>query len=372
MQIAGFRGVVADPSKPSATRDPGRAVYRYHLTFPGPGNRSFTRKMFACAIRLGPWTERTMRAHEATTADARDKELAKIRANRTHAAPVIAGFRDVVGEVDRLLRKAETARPTVERTTPDGVTHRLWRIQDAELVGKLRHYFAPFDLYVLDGHERYEAMYAFHQELASKQSLALYSSANYGMALLIELGDPGLVVAPRHRVVRGAPVKGPAVLEAVQTHFLVERLDGAAKDVAKLVGALGLADNLAHQPAFVAVFAGDADAYKLTLKPDVSLLAEGVAQHRQLQKSEPVVLDGLILQRPLRGAQVTTELEAGKAIAAVGSGADAAFLMHSVSIDEILRIADADILLPAHSTALFPPIAPDLLSFVVDPDEDLV
>src|ERR1051325_7703474 len=104
MQIAAFRGVVAEPSKPEPARDPGRAVDRYHLTFPGPGNRSFTRKMFACAVRLGPWTERTMRAHEATTTDARDKELAKIRAGRSHTAPVIAGFRDAAGEVDRLFR----------------------------------------------------------------------------------------------------------------------------------------------------------------------------------------------------------------------------------------------------------------------------
>jgi hypothetical protein len=272
-QIAGFRGTVA-----GGERDPGRAVYRYHQVFAGPGGRQLVRKMLVCAVRLTPWQDGEIRPHETVDAAARDGELARIRETRSHAQPVLAGFRDAAGETDRLFRKAESAPPTVEKATPDGTAHRLWRVQDAELLGKLRHLFAPKPLHVLEGHARYEAMLAYKDELAARQTLALYSSASYGLGCLVEVTDPALVVAARHRVVRGTSAKSGPALAGANEHFLVEKLAGAAGDVGRQLGAL--AEVHAHQPAFIAVFAGEPDAWKLTLKPEVSPIAAGVTAHR--------------------------------------------------------------------------------------------
>src|SRR5262245_24190351 len=132
-QIAGFRGVVPDPSKltdalapdsagtgyaarlasGALARDPGRAVYRYHLTFTD-GGRPVTRKMLVCAVRLVPWTEGTMRAHAATDEAVRTAELTRIRATRAHGGAVLAGYRDAAGEIERQFRRAEAGRPTLE------------------------------------------------------------------------------------------------------------------------------------------------------------------------------------------------------------------------------------------------------------------
>src|SRR5689334_2629959 len=290
-QIAGFRGVLPqDVSKAgpielgkglasgALVRDGSRAVYRYHQVFAVSGGRSFVRKSLVCAVRLAPWAERSVRPHEVTVPAARDAALAAIRANGGHTQPVLAGFRDGPLEVDRLMRKFEGGRPTLELTTKDGTVHQVWRIQDAETLGKLRHYFAPHPLYLLDGHDRYEAMLAYHEELAGKHAPPMYSSANYGLAYLVNLDDPALAPAPRHRILRGLPARGEAALAAARTHFIIDKLAGAAKDLGKLQAAL--ADTVAHQPAFIAVFAAEADAWKLTLKPDVSPAAEGVAVDR--------------------------------------------------------------------------------------------
>ncbi|HWO20802.1 MAG TPA: DUF1015 family protein [Kofleriaceae bacterium] len=393
-QIAGFRGVVAqDVPKAGApelgkalaagtlTRDPSRAVYRYHQVFPGSGGRSFVRKTLVCAVRLAPWAERSVRPHEATVPAARDAALAAIRANGAHTAPVLAGFRDGPLEVDRLMRKFESGRPTVELTTKDGTVHQIWRVQDAETLGKLRHYFAPKPLQVLEGHDRYEAMLAYHEELAAKHSIPTYSSANYGLAYLVNLDDPMLTAAPRHRILRGLDARGEAALAAAKSHFIVEKLAGAAKDVAKLQAAL--ADTVAHQPAFVIVFANEADAWKLTLKPDVSPTAEGVPVDRAIQKLDPIAIQHMFLDRVMPKAQVTTETDAQTALAALGGGAgaggaggaggaDAVLVTRPVSVAQITHVAEHGQLLPAGSTAFYPPIASGLISLVIDPDEDLV
>ncbi|HEX3758020.1 MAG TPA: DUF1015 family protein, partial [Kofleriaceae bacterium] len=301
-QIAGLRGVLPDPSRlkdvvaglgggldvakglaaGTLVRDPGRAVYRYHQVFAEPvTGRALVRKMVMCAVRLEPWTELLIRPHEATVPAAVAAALVAVRAGRSTAAPVFAGYRDAAAEVERLFRKVDGERPTLEVTTADQTVHRVWRVQSAELLGSLRAQFAPKKLCVLDGHDRYEALLAYRDELAAKHALAMYSSANHALMCLVDLGDPTLIAAARHRVIRGA-VGRDAALAVARKYFVIDRLAGAAGDLARLRAAL--ADSIAHQPAFVVVWAGEPDAWKLTLSPDISPVAEGVQVHRALQK----------------------------------------------------------------------------------------
>jgi hypothetical protein len=392
-QIAGLRGVLPDPSKlkevvsglgggPGAAvdvakgltagalvRDPGRAVYRYHQVFAEPvSGRALVRKMVVCAVRLEPWTELLIRPHEATPPAAAAAALTAVRASRSVSAPVFAGYRDAAAEVERLFRKVDGERPTIEVTTADHTVHRLWRVNSAELVGALRTQFAPKKLIVLEGHDRYEALLALRDELAAKQPLSLYSSANYALACLVNLGDPTLIAVPRHRVIRGAPAS-QAALEVARKYFVIDRLVGAAGDLAKLRAAL--ADTIAHQPAFVVVWPGEPDAWKLTLSPDISPVAEGVSVHRAVQKLDPVVADQLFLDRAMPGAQREFVVSAEAALAAKTPGG-ALVIMRPLTIEQISHVVDVGQVLPAGSTAFHPPLAHGLVSAIVDPDEDLV
>lgn len=395
-QIAGLRGVLPDPSKlkdvvaglgggpggpggldvakglaaGSLSRDAGRAVYRYHQVFAEPvTGRALVRKMVVCAVRLEPWTEPLIRPHEATPPAAAAAALAAVRASRSVSAPVFAGYRDPAGEVDRLFRKVDGERPALEVTTADQTVHRVWRVQSAELIGALRSQFAPKKLTVLDGHDRYEALLAYRDELAAKQPLALYSAANYALACVVNLGDPTLIVVPRHRVVRGAPARA-AALDAARKYFVIDRLAGAAGDLARLRAALE--DTIAHQPAFVVVWPGESDAWKLTLSPDISPVAEGVQVHRALQKLDPVVADQLFLDRAMPGAQREFVVSAEAALAARSEAATAVVIMRPLTVEQISHVVDLGQVLPAGSTAFHPPLANGLVSAVIDPDEDLV
>jgi uncharacterized protein (DUF1015 family) len=361
-QIAGLRGVLPDPARlkdvvaaPASpafdaakglaagvlVRDAGRAVYRYHQAFADPASgRTLVRKMILCAVRLEPWSEGLVRPHEATVAA--DKE------------------------VERLFRKVEGDRPTLEVTTSDHTAHRLWRVQNAELLGQLRHNFAPKKLLVLDGHDRYEALLAYRDELGATQPLAMYSSANYGLMCLVNLGDPTLIADLRPRVIRGAG-SSAAALEAAKKYFIVEKLAGAARDVAKQRAAL--ADTLAHQPAFVVAWGAEPDAWKLTLSPDVSPTAEGIQVHRALQRLEPVVTDLLFIARVMPGAKVEAAASPEDALAAK---ADAVVLMRPLTVEQISHVAEVGQVLPAAATVFRPRLAVGLVSAVIDPDEDLV
>lgn len=384
--LAAFRGVVSGNE-----RDATRALYRYHQRFPGPG-RTFERKNLICAVALSRFDEGLIRPHEATTEADRAAALAAITRDAGYTHPVLFGYRDPATEVDRLFRRAEGGPPTAELTTPDGVVHRLWRVQDSELLGKLRHYFAPRKLHLLEGHARYEAALAYSDHLAAEEmrtqrrGLSQYSSANYVAACLVNLEDPALATTPRHRVLRGA-IEVDKVIAAARTHFIVDKLPGSARDVAKQFAALR--ETVAHQPGFVVVFAGTADAYKLTLSPDVSPFAEGAAPHRGMQKLDPVVADNLFVARAMPGCELTTELDLEQAIAALDQpspppspdaaptepakpGASAVVVMRPLSVEQIAHVDELGQLLPPNSTAFHPAIAEHLIKMPVDVDEDLV
>lgn len=386
-QIAGFRGalwsaakvdlakVASAPIKTaqelladgSLVKDPTRAMYLYHQLFT-LGGRTVTRSTLLTAVRLAPWSEGSVRPHEQTSARARQSAIEGIVAAGGYTEPVFAGYRDAAREVDRLMRGIDGGRPVLETTTADGTLHRIWRVPSAEIIGKLRTLFAPKKLHVLDGHARYEGMLAYAEKLGA-DAQPQYSSAKYGLACLVNLEDPALVVAPRHRIVRGETVTQGGVLAAARTFFIVDKLAGAAKDLARQQAALD--DTVAHQPAFVCVFAGDLDAWKLTLKPDVSPVGEGVAVHRALQKYDPIALEHMFLARCTPGAATVTDRSAAAVHAAVADGAQLGIIMRPLTLEQIIHADELGALVPFGSTAFTPPLA-HLVTLFVDPDEDLV
>ena len=118
------------------------------------------------------------------------------------------------------------------------------------------------------------------------------------------------------------------------------------------------------------MFPGDADAWKLTLSPEVSPFDEGVATHRAIQKYDPIASDNLFVAKTLGGGQITTDTDVTRSLAAVADGA-IVLVTRPVSIAQIAHVDELAQLLPAGSSALYPQIA-NLVAMAIDPDEDLV
>ena len=360
-------GVQERLNKGELVRDGTRAMYLYHQTFTLDG-RPVTRKTVLAAVKLVPWGDGTVRPHEAADPGARERAVRGIQTEHAHTEPVFLGYRDAAREVDRLFRKTEDEKPVLDVATADGTRHRVWRMTSSEVMGKLRPLFAPKKLHVLDGHARYEGMLAYHEQLAAAEP-PMYSSANYGLACLVNLEDPALVSRARHRILRGGASKRDQVLEAARGQFLVEKLAGAAKDAKKQRAAL--ADTVAHQPALVLVFAGEPDAWKLTLSPDVSPTGSGVQVHRALQKYDPIILEHMFLPRAAPGATAETTLDHEAVLRAVEGGADLGVIARPLTIEQIIHVDELGQTLPFGSTGFAPALA-NLVVYLVDPDEDLV
>jgi uncharacterized protein (DUF1015 family) len=85
----------------------------------------------------------------------------------------------------------------------DGSAHRLWRLDDPELVAAVEADFVPLRLVIADGHHRYETALSYREELAAAGALPPEHPANFVLALIDREDDEGLVILPTHRLVRG-------------------------------------------------------------------------------------------------------------------------------------------------------------------------
>jgi uncharacterized protein (DUF1015 family) len=267
---------------------------------------------------------------------------------------VFCGYRDRDHELDDLLGPIERQQPTLVVTTPDGTTHTLWRESHPGVVAAVRGLFAQKQLHVLDGHARYEGMLAHSDSLVD---LSERSTARFGLACVVNLDDPALMLAPRHRVIRG-PKSRAEVLTAAKPYFKFERIPGAAYAFDKQRAALA---DLGDALGFLALFPDDPDAWLLTLLPEVKLEAA--------QKIDAVVFEQVFKAHVAPGAQTRSVLEATTVSKAVDDGA-IGLILRPLSLAHLLYADESGALLPFGSTAVAPALA-RLVTYVIQPREEL-
>jgi uncharacterized protein (DUF1015 family) len=362
-------------------RDERRAVYRYSQVFTHGdlGNREVVRSGFIAAVKLSPFADGVIRPHERTLSGPKQDRLALMKATSAHFSQIFAMYRDVSGEVERLFRGVERGRPVFDVRLGDGVRHVLWRVADAELIGKLRHLMAPKHLYIADGHHRYETMLALRDHLSAGREPAQYSAVHYGTMFLADMDQQGMVILPTHRVLHSVQgLTAQTLLDRARDTFIVDKIEDGARDPARIRAAVDAAPQ--HQPALAVAFPGDPHAWRLTLQPQVNAMALGLAT-KHVAKLDVTLLHGLILEKMLgitpAAQEAQTNLryvkDTGKALAELGKpGTQAVFLLSAGKVDVVKQVADAGEIMPQKSTYFFPKIASGVVINRLDPDDDLV
>src|SRR6185369_13245228 len=120
-------------------------------------------------------------------------------------------------------------------------------------------------------------------------------------------------------------------------------------------------------PTFVAIFNDKADAWKLTLSPNVNPINESVHIHRALKKYDPVVLHHLLLPA---GTKADTTIDQLAALDALDKGAALAIILRPLTLEQLIHADELGQALPPNSAA-FPPPLENLVSYTIDRDEDV-
>ena len=179
--------------------EPAFIVYAQRFDVQG---RSNERWGLLSALELQPFSANIVLPHERTLAGPKADRLKLIRACRTNLSPIF-GLVDAPLELASLV---EGTTPSAEFTDRAGITHRLWRLDDAATVKRLVDRVAPEQVFIADGHHRYEISLAYRDERrAAETDKGKPRAYDFVLCYLCSTRDPGLVVLPTHRLLKGAP-----------------------------------------------------------------------------------------------------------------------------------------------------------------------
>ena len=349
-------------------RDDAPALYRYHQIFTNDalGDKPVTRRGFIAAVRLHDFEDRIIRRHERTLKGPKIDRLKLWETTSCHLSQIFTLYSDPKSVVDAYFAEAEKEPATIDGTTEDGTRHVLWRVDDPEVIAAVTGEIADKNLYIADGHHRYETMLAFRDKLlAENPEAGERSAARYGMMFLANMDDPGLVVLPTHRMIHSvSDFNAKALREGLSSYFSLREVPGAARCTETLRSALDEATE--GGTSFALVIPGSADATMLTIKQDLDLEKLGVSGSEVTRKLDVTLLHSIVLEKILgvdRAAQEAQSCiryikDTQKALdqCAAGEG-QVCFFMNATPVEQVVAVSDADEVMPQKSTFFYPKIA---------------
>lgn len=366
-------------------RDRSPAFYVYEQEFSLPPNRErLVRRGLITLARIEDYSAGVVFRHEQTLAGPKADRLELLRHTRAHTGQLFMLYADAERKVDSVLAEVVTAAPAMDIADEFGVKHRLWLIADASRLSRIQLLLAAQPLVIADGHHRYETALAYRNECRAKLGVAVGNAPHEKvMMTLVNTHSEGLVILPTHRVVSNLKdFSIGTLLQKLKPSFEVtfrsfrndrERADAygafhdpfagqSSKKSARQPNQANARRMGLYAPREQS-FDGQKGFYVLELRPDADLakmIPEVSAAQREL---DVVLLHRFILEKALGISEqavtaeknITYEREMEKAIAAVDCGAaQICFLLNSVDVEQIVKMAIAGEVLPQKSTDFYP------------------
>lgn len=318
--------------------DPSMSYYLYELTQNG---RTQTGVVAICSV--DEYDHGIIKKHENTRAEKERDRIEHIRALGCQTGPIFLTYRDEP-VLSFILAQVKTGQALYDFTDEEGVHQRVWEVRRPESVEAIREMFARVPCaYIADGHHRTaSAMRVAHEMRAAAQEAGTYTGKepfNYFLSVLFPASE--LTILPYNRVVsdRAGLSADELIARIREAGFTVEPSSEPIESTE--VGVMGL-------------FTAGA-WYRLSFTPE---LASAVAQAGPVESLDVSVLQDHVLGPILGigdpredarisfvgGIRGTAELERR-------AGADGvAFSLCATTIDQLLAVADAGLLMPPKST----------------------
>jgi uncharacterized protein (DUF1015 family) len=354
--------------------DSASSFYLHDHRFEYSGEKKVRRGIIA-RVKLGPWGS-GIYPHEETFSKAKSDRLQLMRACRANFSPLLSLYQGSERKIASILSEASRAKPMIETSVlslptgggqdKGGEAHTLWAITNPEIKRELSQFLSSQPLYIADGHHRYETALTYQQERAEEQSDSCKLSADgfhYVMMELVDFSDPGLVVLPLHRLVRGIV---PSILvglgDQLKSFFVLESVplkagdpDASGLPADSCLGILGL------QPGLLVVL-------KRRHPDSIGVSLEAMMpgnRSRAYREFGVSILNHIILDKVLSGAKdldVAYTVDLKEAYQQIKEGEyQLAFLLNPPQPEMVKAVADAQDRMPSKSTYFYPKLPAGLI-----------
>jgi uncharacterized protein (DUF1015 family) len=325
--------------------DAAPALYLLEQDFTA-GGRALRRFGLLARFRAEDPERRVILPHEHTRAAAKEDRWRVLLATKANFSPIFLMFEDPEGAFPALVLAATGDRPAAEYEDDAGTGHRLWRVEEPDLVARFQALLGGARSYIADGHHRHATALRYRD--------AAGPDGAWTFGYFTPIGAPGLLVLPYHRVLSEGPSADDAAAR-LGPRFRLTRHEGAAAAAAAAAASPALhAFALAWPGKGALVAEAEAGAGGLlpaAVPPCLRALDSYFLHHAVL---------GPLLGVPEAAVSfVHSEAEAEEALAK--AACRLAVLLRATPVRQIVDVADAGESMPAKSTFFHPKLPSGLV-----------
>jgi uncharacterized protein (DUF1015 family) len=365
-----------------------REEFKASILPPGaaePGSRTIVRQGFIGLIRLEEYGAGVVLPHEKTQSKPRADRLALMEACRANFSQIFSLYSDEEGIMAPVYGQVFSSRaPDIQVTDDEGVARSVWRVSDREILRKISEIMKPKQIFIADGHHRYETALAYREGQRSK--FPKYSGKetfNFTMMYLAAMEDRGIFILPTHRVVHNLEnFTASSFLEQLRPDFSVQAFDfGTESESAVRERFLReLASRADRGRSLGMALGGERKYFLLSLKREESLDEAQPGLSPSLKALDVNLLHILILQKRLNigprelaaGKQVLYFKEPAEAASAVQSGkGQIAFFVNPTKVYQVRDVSLVGETMPSKSTFFYPKLLSGLVINPLEPDEEI-
>ncbi len=345
-------------SKGILVQDSDSGFYPYRQTFEIDGV-SHIRSGFIGLCKVEDYSKRVVFPHEKTLTGPKVDRLALLREGKVHYGLIFLLYEDD-GKAQKIIDSCMETAPNISAKDDFEVQNELWQMTDSEKVSALQEALADKEIFIADGHHRYETSLAYSKENSDT------SSAQYTLAMFININSP-LVVLPTHRVVRNIENYSPAKLrESLSESFVIEPLANLKQTIT--------ATKANDDQICIGCFDGE-DFWSATLKDKTKMKEIAAEKSDDWRELDVAVLHSLIIENALgitpekvaEEAAVSYHRAPQGAVDKVKSGdADCAFFLKSTKPSQVCNVARNGEVMPQKSTDFYPKVLSGLAMYMLD------
>lgn len=339
-------------------RDDSDGIFVYEEEFDVAG-KHYVFDGIVCLCKTYDFSDKVVLPHEETLSKAKQDRFDLMCATFCNFSSVYSLYIDEKKYVKSITDKKKSDSPLVCFTDGEGVTHRLWKITDKRDIDALTGFFADKQLFIADGHHRFETAGRFNRYCIEKGIKD--ADSGFVMMTLVNMDDDGLVIFPTHRLVYGMPVDADTLCEKAAEWFDIS----THNDINTIESGLR---SHADRHAFVLYTGGG--AFRLLVSKDTVGMVEAPGRSDAYRSLDVTVLHTLLLEGVLgidkenmanqKNLHYTRSIS--EAISEVDNGdASAAFILNPTKIREIKDVALAGDKMPQKSTYFYPKLITGLV-----------
>ncbi len=335
-------------------RDEVPSIYVTEETF-SYGGKQQTRRGFIAAVRLEEYDRGIIFPHESTRDAWVQDRVEMMRASRSALSPLLVVFQDDIRRsIGGMIRAIAGGAPTETASMPGGHQMRLWQVTDRGSISLIRDLMKASQIFIADGHHRYEAAMRFRSSIRANMEIPEEESVNFRMMHLVSIGEPGLITRGYHRIVSGASKSELETLKSLifkscdvtpwassgSLGEFTAALNGSDEG-SSVFGLYGLEPGVFH----TAQFKNEAPAafeYQSTLeRSDYFMLHRSIIEHAIKDDRMDDVVD--------------FQFDAERVVASVDSGeAQLGIIMRSLPMHDFIDIVSRGHRLPPKATNFYP------------------